>query len=289
VGPHALRTRRAKDPAGADDPRTQSTTRAPSWSPSPSSPGHGRPHAANPALTTCAQPCHSLGAPRPYLLPDRRAILFNRWSLAGHAIEPGPLPEILHDDDQVSPTSPLAQHGLRRRRGAGSGSGSYPSRSRVRQGGQTHGLAVWLSDAPTRSMKSPVRTQRTRTGTRNVRTPTPDTRTAGHRDIGHRTRGHRTRGHWTLDTGTLTEDADRATKPRQASDIWATATSRRLAGRRTVFLWEAAPAALGNHDGSAVRPPPARETAPPPPGNCSLAPPAVSGASAHCSPQTIAG
>jgi hypothetical protein len=50
-----------------------------SWSPPLSSPGHGRPPAANPALTTCAQPCHSLGCtarlPAP---PDRRAILRNR-------------------------------------------------------------------------------------------------------------------------------------------------------------------------------------------------------------------
>jgi hypothetical protein len=54
-------------------------------------------------LTACAPPCHSLGAQRAYLLPDRRAILLNRRSLAGHAIEPGPLPERLHDDDQVRP------------------------------------------------------------------------------------------------------------------------------------------------------------------------------------------
>jgi hypothetical protein len=153
---------------------------------------------------------------------------------------------------------------------------------------------------PTRSTKSPVRTQRTRTGTRNARTPTldtpdnghPDTRTPGHPDTrapGHpdtRTRGHRTRGHWTPDTGRVDADrgcgqGDQATAgirtsgpPRRADD---------LLDAEPCSCGGAAHEALGNHDGSAVRPPPARETATPPAGNCSVAPPAVSGASAHCS------
>jgi hypothetical protein len=67
-------------------------------------------------------------------------------------------------------------------------------RSRIRRDGQTRALlAVWLPAAPTRSMKSPVQTPRTRTRTRGHPTP-------GHRDVHTRTldsgcvdtRGHRT-------------------------------------------------------------------------------------------------
>jgi hypothetical protein len=92
------------------------------------------------------------------------------------------------------------------------------------------------------------------------RTLTPDT---GHRalDTGHRMRGHRTRtgradaGRTDAGRTDADGDADRATKARWASghpghhDAAGTA-------RRTVLLWAAAAhAALGNHDGSAVRPP----------------------------------
>jgi hypothetical protein len=213
AGPPALRTRRAKDPAGAGDPRAQSTTRAHSWSPPPSSPGHGRPHAANPALTTRAQSCHSLGctaripAPRPTGDPAQPAC---------------PWPA-------TRSTWPAARAPPRQRPGsarcrcwpsracAGSAAPALAVAGAVRGYGRAArpmALAVWLSDAPTRSTKSPVRTQRTRTGTR-TRTLTPDTRTPGHPDIARADTGHRA-----PDTGrawTLTEDADRATKPRQVS------------------------------------------------------------------------
>jgi hypothetical protein len=73
-------------------------------------------------LTTCALPCHSLGAQHAYLLPDRQAILRNRRSLAGQAIEPGPLPERLHDDGQVRPdvAAGPARPALAQRPGSGS-------------------------------------------------------------------------------------------------------------------------------------------------------------------------
>ena len=62
--------------------------------------------------------------------------------------------------------------------------------------------------------------------------------------------GHQTRR--TLDRRTLTEGADRATKAWRASEHPGTTTPL---GRRTVLLWAAAAyAALGNHDGLAVRP-----------------------------------
>jgi hypothetical protein len=90
-----------------------------------------------------------------------------------------------------------------------------------------------------------------RRGTPNVhtRTPghwTPDAWTSHAADTG---RSHRTPDTWTprMQTG----------RPRHGRDpdSWAPTTSRRPAGRRTVFLWGAAHAALGHHDGSAVRRP----------------------------------
>ena len=164
-----------------------------------------------------------LGVQRAYLLSDRRAILLNRRSLAGHAIEPGPLPERLHDDDQVQPTSPLAQHGRRRRRGLGAGSGRCPSRPWVRQGGQTMALAVWLSTdalhevtgADTTDADGDAERADTDAGHPGQWTPGhPDTRTL---DTGRADIARADTGHLTPDAWTLTEDADRATKPRQAS------------------------------------------------------------------------
>jgi hypothetical protein len=74
--------------------------------------------------------------------------------------------------------------------------------------------------APTRSTKSPgadtADAGRADTDA-GRRTSTPGHWTPRHPDIGHRTRGHRMRGHRTPDTWTLTEEADRATKARQAS------------------------------------------------------------------------
>jgi hypothetical protein len=267
----------SQGPAGAGDPGPRSTT---------PSPTRGRRH--RPAqvmvglmpptlpLTACAPPCHSLGctaripAPRPTGDPAQPAV-------------PG---------RPCDRTRSAARAPPRRRPG--------PARRRRWPSTACAGSAMWLPDAPTRSTKAPVRTQRTRTGTRNARTPTldtpdnghPDTRTPGHPDTrapGHpdtRTRGHRTRGHWTPDTGRVDADrgcgqGDQATAgirtsgpPRRADD---------LLDAEPCSCGGAAHEALGNHDGSAVRPPPARETATPPAGNCSVAPPAVSGASAHCS------
>jgi hypothetical protein len=167
--------------------------------------------------------------------------------------------------------------------------------------GQTRALlAVWLPAAPTRSMKSPVQTPRTRTRTRGHPTPghrdvhprTLDSRcvdtgrSPGHRtpDTGHRTpdTGHRTRGRdRVLGQGHLgTAAPDRHPGPPRPPDC-------RL-GRRTVDLWTA-PAAPGNDEGSAtVRYLPARDylqhyQAP----ARSLRRP--SRALAHCSPRTISG
>jgi hypothetical protein len=119
--------------------------------------------------------------------------------------------------------------------------------------------------------RGPGRRLRTDTG-HGHRTPdtghrTPDTDTDTDTDTGHRTRGRWTRA---PDTGradsharTLTEDADRAPKPPTPL------------GHRTMSLW-AAHAALGNHDGSAVRPPCQCARLPTAlPGSCSVAPPAA--------------
>jgi hypothetical protein len=160
-----------------------------------------------PALTTCAQPCHSLGCPapiprsRPTGDPAQPAVP----GRPGDRTRPG-CPSASTTTTRSSPTSPLAQHRRRRRRGPCSGSGSCPSRSRVRQGGQTHGLTAWPPDAPTH--RRAPRSHRCGHNGRGTRTPTPDTRdTRTPRDTGHRTRGHRTSGHWTPDTGRV--DADR--------------------------------------------------------------------------------
>jgi hypothetical protein len=132
-------------------------------------------------------------------------------------------------------------------------------------------LAVWLPDAPTRSTRSPVRTQRTRTGTRNARTPTLDTPDNGHPDTdaghlgtldtGRADIARADTGHLTPDAWTLTEDADRATKPRQASGHLGRHDEPTACWTPNRVPVGAAHAALRNHDGSAVRPPPARETA----------------------------
>jgi hypothetical protein len=198
VGPHALRSRRAKDLPERATPGPRSTTRAQlvvaaavqlrSWS------------------AACRQPCpDDLRAAMPQLGVHRAPTCSQTdgrscatgVSLAGHGIEPGPLPERLHDGDQVQPDV---------------AAGPAPP------------APAQPCGCPTRSTKAPVRTQRTRTGTRNADTDAghPGQWTPGHPDIGHRTRGHRTSGqhtsgHRTPDAWTLTEDADRATKPRPAS------------------------------------------------------------------------
>jgi hypothetical protein len=140
-------------------------------------------------LATCAQPCHRLGAQRPYLLPDRRAILRNRRVLAGHAIEPGPLPERLHDDDQVQPDVAAGPARPAPAQPCGCPTHRRALRShRCGHNGRGRG----------RGMRGHRRTPRT------MDTRTPDVRTP---DTSHRT----------PDAWTLTEDAERATTPRQAS------------------------------------------------------------------------
>jgi hypothetical protein len=153
--------------------------------------------------------------------------------------------------------------------------------------------------APTHSRKSRVQTRRTRT--RNARTPTRDTgrphptldsgrvdtRMRGHRaldtgraDAGHAPdTGHWTGGRWTRGCGQ--GDQGHGGHP----DILGTTTPL---GRRTVLLW-AAHAALGKHDGLAVRPPASAGL----PLHYQAAARSLrqrpSRASAHCSPRTITG
>jgi hypothetical protein len=138
---------------------------------------------------------------------------------------------------------------------------------------------VWLPVAPTCSTNSPVRTEWTRMA--DARTGHP-TWTPG---TGHRTRGRGTRtGRRTLDGRTL--DMRTRTGDQGAVGV-RTSWYHDTAGQRTVLLWAAAAhAALGNHDGSAVRPPAsARDCLP----HCQAAARSLrrrpSGASAHCCPR----
>jgi hypothetical protein len=172
-----------------------------------------------------------MGASARTLFPDRRAILARNRRVSGR---PGgrtwpaaraPATTTVRS----SPTSRLAQHGLRRL--------CAPTHSRKSSGADTPDADVERADTD-----------------------------AGHPDTGHPDTGHWTpdadiaradtgRSPRTPDTWTLTEDADRATKARHASGHLATITSRPPAGRRTVFLSEVAHAALGHHDDSTVRRP----------------------------------
>jgi hypothetical protein len=150
------------------------------------------------------------------------------------------------------------------------------------------------------------------TGANNVDTDAdarmPDART-GHRtpDTGHRTRAPGT-GHWTPDERTpdaRTLDTHRTPDTGRADAGHADADEGRGQGNQATvgirISWHhdaagtanrvavAAPAALGSHDGSAVRPPAsARDCL-----HCQAAARSLrrrpSGASAHCSPRTITG
>ena len=124
---------------------------------------------------------------------------------------------------------------------------------------------VWLPVAPTCSTNSPVRTEWTRMVDARTghRTWTPGTghwtSDTGRADTGHRTpdtgcadagrvpdAGHWTGGRWTCGRG----------QGDQGAVGVRTSWYHDTAGQRTVLLWAAAAhAALGNHDGSAVRPP----------------------------------
>jgi hypothetical protein len=133
-------------------------------------------------------------------------------------------------------------------------------------------LAVWLPAAPTRSTTSPVRTQRTRTGTRNARTPTLDTPDNGHPDTpGHRTPDAWTSHAWTPDIGHRTSDTGRLDAERGCGqgDQGTTGIRTSRPHDEPTACWTPnrvpvgpAHAALGHHDGSAVRrPASARDTA----------------------------
>jgi len=188
-------------------------------------------------------------------------------SLAGQAVEPGPLPERL----------PRRRPGpARRRRWPSTARAGSEAPARARAAARAvrgYGRAArprpsWPCGRPPRRRAPSHPGADTadadaehadtdagrRTSTPGHRTPghwTPDawTRMRGHwtltPDTGHRTpdTGHRTpdTGHRTR--GRVDEDADRATKARQASGQLGPTTSRRPAGRRTVFLWGAAHAA----------------------------------------------
>jgi hypothetical protein len=82
----------------------------------------------------------------------------------------------------------------------------------------------------------------------DAQTPAPD---SGHRS-GGQARVDTGRSHRTLDAGRGRGHGDEGTAGIRTS--WATTPSGRALGRPTVFLWTA-PAALGDHDGSAVGPP----------------------------------
>ena len=161
---------------------------------------------------------------------------------------------------------------------------------------------VWLPVAPTCSTNSPVRTEWTRMADARTghRTWTPGT---GHwtSDTGHRTpdvrtpdAGRGTRGRWTR-TGRRTLDGRTLDMRTRTGDQGAvgvrTSWYHDTAGQRTVLLWAAAAhAALGNHDGSAVRPPAsARDCLP----HCQAAARSLrrrpSGASVHCCPRIDSG
>jgi hypothetical protein len=199
---------------------------------------------ASMALTTGARPCRRWGAQRADAVPrptgDPGAQPACPWP-ARRSTWPR-CPSASHDDDEVQPDVPAGPARPAPALRPGSGSGSCPSRSRTRQGGQTQALlAVWLPAAPTRSTKSPgadtadANVERVATGAgRRTSTPghwTPDAWTSHGRTLDAHT------GHRTPDVWTLTEDADRVTKPRQASGHLRPRTSRRPTGRRTMFLW----------------------------------------------------
>jgi hypothetical protein len=113
---------------------------------------------------------------------------------------------------------------------------------------------------------------------------TADART-GHRTSVTWTLDART-GHWTLDAG---RGRDRVTTAPPASGPPRLTSRVTALGRPTVFLWTA-PAALGSPCRLGVRPPPSpRLPLALPRSSSVVAPPAPSGASAHCSPQTITG
>jgi hypothetical protein len=286
VGPRTLALS-AKGPPNADDPRPRDSGVA----------------GTTPTARSC-RPARSLSqwanlrAPAALQTGDPAR---NRRVPVGQAVERG-----------HHPSAPRRRPGSSRDAAAASAANSKhetstwapTSRTRIRWGETPTAPVrdVWLPAAPSRSTNSPVRRERTQTrhardAGRSPRTPDTRRRTRGSGDRtrtpGYRTpdartpdrrmwarTGRRTLDGWTLDKRTLTEDADGASKAQWASDI--------LAPRRR---WDVEPCccgrhtrALGNHDGSAVRPPAnARDCLlhrKPAAGSLRRQP---SGASAHCS------
>jgi len=247
-------------------------------------------------LTACAPPCHSLGctaripAPRPTGDPAQPAVPGRPCDRTRSAARAPPRRRPGPADVAAGPARPAPAQRPRL------WLGPLPEPFADTAGRPDHGpCRVAVHRRAPRSHRCGHNGRGRGRGTRGHRRWThrtmdtgtpghPDTRAPGHPDT--RTRGHRTRGHWTPDTGRVDADrgcgqGDQATAgirtsgpPRRADD---------LLDAEPCSCGGAAHEALGNHDGSAVRPPPARETATPPAGNCSVAPPAVSGASAHCS------
>jgi hypothetical protein len=167
-------------------------------------------------LTTCAPSHAAAGVHRARtLFLDRRTVLArNRCVLAGQTVEPGPLPERLHDDGQVQPDVPAGpvRPALALARASARAVRGYGRAARPR--------SSWPCGCPShrrapRSHRSGHRGRRR--GTRGHRRGTPDTRTPGHRTRGHPDATDTGRSHRTPDAWTLTENADRVTKARQAS------------------------------------------------------------------------
>jgi hypothetical protein len=221
VGPHALRSRRAKDLPERATQGPGLPPRAHSWSPPPSSPGHGRPHAANPAPDGLCAAMPQLGVHSAHTCSQTDG----RSCSTG-----GPWPAMRSNPVRCPSASTTTTRSSRRRRwpstacaGAEASALARAVARAVRGYGRAARPWPWPCGCPpTRSTKSPVRTQRTRTGTRNARTPTLDTPDSGHPDTrtldtGRADIARADTGHLTPDAWTLTEDADRATKPRQAS------------------------------------------------------------------------
>jgi hypothetical protein len=194
----------SQGPAGAGDPGPRSTT------PSPTRGRRRRPAQVMVGLmpptlplTACAPPSHSLGCTARIPAPQTDG----RSCSTG-----GPWPTMRSNPVRCPSASTTTTRSSRRRRWPSTACAGAAARrwlGEVARAVRGYGraarpmaLAVWLPDAPTRSTKSPVRTQPTRTRRGNARTPTPDTRTPG-----HWTPDARTSHAWTPDTGRV--DADR--------------------------------------------------------------------------------
>jgi hypothetical protein len=201
--------------------------------------GHGHLMSASMALTTCgAMAQMGMHSARTLFLDRRRSWRATGVSLAGQVVELGPLPERL-------PQRRPGPARCRRWPSTARAGSDAPARARaaaraVRGCSRAARLRPSWPCGRLPRRRAP-RSHRCghrghRRGTPDVHTRTSDTRTldTGRVDIARADTG---RSHPTPDTWTLTEDADRVTKTRQACGQLGPRTSRRPAGRRTVFLW----------------------------------------------------